>query len=609
MRRFTAILLALIFILVGCTQYRFVPWPIKPTEDRGEWDQYFDYGSGVANDPYLLTSTDDLESLASLITEDNGFEGVVFQVSDMDLGSDFTPIGNGETPFNGIFQGPSNSNRANITLSINEDSDDCTGLFGGLGEGAEVRYLNLTGDVSSTVNGGRVGMIAGIISNGAIIEDCSVSGTVSGNRVGGIVGAIILGGQVRNAENNAIITGVNQGGVVYAGGIAGTVNGENSAVISSVNKGNVSSESTRVGGIAGEAAVNSLIQDCENTATISGGGATGGIVGQTTRGAIVSGCINNGQVNATSGTQIGGISGGLGTGTEGTSSIVNCENNGPVNAPNSNQVGGIVGDSAGHIKDSVNLGDVTGNDSVGGVAGQMTKNSTISTTSDKEMNQGNIQGRTYVGGIVGTVTSAVLGNSTDNIGTITNSGEISGKNHVGGIAGQVSNNGNVYHVANTGIVEASNDGANAYAGGIAGYLFENGNLYYSSNSGDVSANASTGTIAAGGIIGQSGHNTSSGPNVISNSTNSGNVTSTGTAGGIAGIIRQMPTDFITASASSGSITGATTGSFIGQAIGNINLRFVECTIGNNAINNENPITTGNGQGIGTTYGNITFSYE
>lgn len=606
MRRFTAILLALIFILAGCTQYRFVPWPITSEGDGGEWNQYFDHGSGVASDPYLLTSAEDLESLASLITEDNGFEGVVFQVSDMDLGSDFTPIGNGETPFNGIFQGPSNSDRANITLSISEDSDECTGLFGGLGEGAEVRYLNVKGDVSSTVNGGRVGIIAGIISNGAIIEDCSVSGTVSGNRAGGIVGAIILGGQVRNAENNATIKGVDQGGVVYAGGIAGTVNGENSAVISSVNRGNVSSDSTRVGGIAGEAAVNSLIQNCENTATISGGGATGGIVGQTTRGAIVSGCINQGKVEATSGFQIGGISGGLGTGTEGISSIEDCENNGPVNAPNSEQVGGIVGDAAGYIKDSVNLGAVTGDTAVGGVAGRLLTNSVISTTSDKVMNQGKIQGGTYVGGIVGTMTSAVLGNRDDNIGTITNNGEISGKNHVGGIAGQISNDGNVYRVANTGTVAASNDGGtDAYAGGIAGYLFENGKVYYSSNSGKVSATASSGTIAAGGIIGRSGRNISSGPNVISNSINSGDVSSTGYAGGIAGRIHQMPTDFISVAASSGTITGTTYGDFIGFT--NTNLRFVGCTIGNSTINSGNPITVGSG--IGAAPGNVTFSYE
>ena len=69
----------------------------------------------------------------------------------MDLtNTDFTPIGTEEHPFEGIFEGPSEADKAEIKLSITRNDLDYAGLFGVLGENAEVRNLSVSGTIDNT---------------------------------------------------------------------------------------------------------------------------------------------------------------------------------------------------------------------------------------------------------------------------------------------------------------------------------------------------------------------------------------------------------------------------------------------------------------------------
>ena len=135
------------FVISSCRQYRVIPFPVPPvSEESGKWSEYFSEGNGTSDDPYIVASNE-IGNIAMLVNSgETSFAGVVFQAEDMDLtGVDFTPIGTEENPFEGIFQGP--SEKAEIKLDINRDNLDYIGLFGVLGNHAEVRNLSVSGKI------------------------------------------------------------------------------------------------------------------------------------------------------------------------------------------------------------------------------------------------------------------------------------------------------------------------------------------------------------------------------------------------------------------------------------------------------------------------------
>lgn len=110
-----------------------------------------------------------------------------------------------------------------------------------------------------------------------------------------------------------------------------------------ITAGSISSTKNNVGGIAGSAdASNSdvTIENCKNTAAISGNKAVGGILGYCTDNAhsvMITGCINTNTV-ASNNMQVGGIAGNL----EGAHVIRNCYNTGGISVSNSG-IAGILG--------------------------------------------------------------------------------------------------------------------------------------------------------------------------------------------------------------------------------------------------------------------------
>ena len=440
--RFKGILIplfiAFIFVtLTSCVQYKIPFPPFPPIHNDDSWDDYFPTGSGTIADPYIVNK-EELSEISDLVNSGTtSFYGIVFQAEDMDLtNTNFTPIGTEEHPFEGIFEGPSEADKAEISINLTANQNH-VGLFGVIGNNAEIRNIILRGDVENTMTEEAdttpsAGLVAGKISGNALIENCIANGSVKALRAGGIVGDQD-GGTIRNVLNYATVTATDStdDSASYAGGITGstgTSDGSGNATIEdSKNFGNVAG-SEYVGGITGIAFSSSLITDTmngdENTQpTITGNSRIGGIAGNLNA-SIISSSFNYANIVA-NGERIGGIAGT--TGTNSPSTIRGCENHGNITADGSTYVGGIIGtlDAGSTVSSSHNFGEVSGTKQVGGIAGNATENSSIS----ESTNNAAITGVQYTGGIVGFLTDSTV-NSAEN------TGNVSGTSQIGGIVGK-----------------------------------------------------------------------------------------------------------------------------------------------------------------------------
>ncbi len=282
-------------------------------------------------------------------------------------------------------------------LTINRTDEDGVGLFksvdtGGSGTGT-VRNLDL---VNVDIAGGnQTGAVAGAHSVTQTIENISVTGHIDGDqRVGGVVGFNV--GHVRNVS------------------VDGTVNG-----------------SIRVGGLVGDNSADSpsreggTILNSHAGASVEAYGVVGGLVGangdkrqlfvQTSifSGGTITNSSASGTVAVTvspsvTGERAGGLVGQMYLGN-----ITRSSASGTVDAPDATHVGGLVGYADGTesnnrrvrtIRESYATGDVTGNESVGGLVGT-TRNETIVDS----YAVGNVTGTKAVGGMIGTHTGTNAG--------------------------------------------------------------------------------------------------------------------------------------------------------------------------------------------------------
>lgn len=277
-------------------------------------------GSGSANSPYKINNIEHVKWLSTKNAENNEqFKGRYFQMYfdiDFRLVSGYLPIGSLDSPFLGNFNGAGNS-----FYFLNVYSN-YAGIFGCIGEGAEVRNL---GNVSGKVNGiSSAGGIAA--SNLGLILNCSNSSSIKANVAGGIV--------AENTDSKIVLMCANYGAVT----------GEN------------------VGGIAGWN-WNGSINKCVNNGAISGVNNAGGIVG--TNAGNVFYCENYGDITSAN-------AGGLTASNIGYIKI--SSNSGIVLS--SKLGGGLTATNSGTIKYSYNAGYVVSNSAqtnsyIGGIAGKI----------------------------------------------------------------------------------------------------------------------------------------------------------------------------------------------------------------------------------------------
>lgn len=348
-------------------------------------------GSGTKNDPYLIGTGAELAWFADQVK--NGKITLCAKLTaDIDLnGHPWTPIGSfgSSKNYQGTFDG------CNSTVNGLQVSDKSyAGLFG-------------------------------VIGTPGVVERLKVAGTVSMASVSG-----------------------NQAASVGAGGIAGYCMGTIFQCSSSVNISNDGTNYSAVaGGIAGKAAVNAIIDSCNNYGTVGGRkniNYVGGIVGVARQNAVIRYCTNEGAVNGVQG--VGGIVGLL---TD-YAQIRLCENSGAVQGDSC--VGGIVGwvgqpeYLAGNVLDVIIMNVLNEGDAGG---------------SGSSLGRG-------TGGIVGYISSAndtgLTGPCTlsyaYNTGTVTDNGSTTAQG-VGGIVGEW-HGGEIRHVQSAsanmlwGVVDVAN---------------------------------------------------------------------------------------------------------------------------------------------------------
>lgn len=354
-------------------------------------------GSGTEADPYQVTSATHIQEMATATNATtssarNNLAGVYFKMmNDVDLASltDFLGIAqapltasssNSTYTFNGVFDGNGfkikNLKLVGVTFDDSgvvqsagsKKSRQYVGLFGTLGATAKVS--NLTIDASCSISGyNYVGSITGYAKTGAEITSCVNYAEVVGynSNTGGISGYNQTNTMINKCTNYGTIEGRNQ----YVGGI--TSYADYLVTVSNcANYGKVSAWGQYVGGIVAKAYRTSSqtapqIKRCYNAGSIYGNYSVGGGIVGTASLAVISECVNVGDVNLvyfnekrTPGTQYdaGGI---LGTGDGNT--ITNCLNAGTITAEKE-LCGGITGSvknnsaDAGLISNCINIGSL-----------------------------------------------------------------------------------------------------------------------------------------------------------------------------------------------------------------------------------------------------------
>ena len=227
----------------------------------------FKNGAGTEEAPYLIENLNNFLYFAQ-----NHEKGTYYKLeADIDLKGNeknpWTPIGSGEKPFEGTFNGNGHTVSG---LAVSDNTKDNQGLFGV--NAGTIENLTVEGSVTGKDN---VGGIAGTNTAEGIIRDCIGNAEVSGeNNVGGIVGK-------------------NEGSVIRC---ATKTDGKTESGSGTADKGSVAGTGTNTGGIAGSN--DGVIKDSTNNADVAGGTNTGGVTGSNGNSGTVLGSGNNGNITS-----------------------------------------------------------------------------------------------------------------------------------------------------------------------------------------------------------------------------------------------------------------------------------------------------------------------
>lgn len=434
----------------------------------------------------------------------------------------------------GYYEGSDiNSGGRKIRVGINVDikEDKAGGVIGQLyNANVNVAMFNMTSSTMQVTGRKNVGGFIGSAEKGSITGESAFDysmngdkaiipdnkdftplyiGIVKGNgNVGGIVGhcddiditALVAGGSV---------IGLGEGNI---GGIAGVIitRGATNVVMDNVSLCMITASSDRnVGGICGYVLCDyhSAIQDCINYGSISGGNATGGIVGyyeKTFAGtdtyhfkaATIEWCVNQGEVKGAD--CVGGV---IGKCISVQNSALNkdisqvyiakCGNNGPVSSEKTTQaasgVGGIVGYGGPMMKlqynsNNAKIYSAASHKGIGGIAGSLgqdaddsAKNFLMNVELYKCINTGVIDSSdpaSKVGGLLGFMEEG----PDSHLNNCLNTGEVLNKHNSdnGGILGYVDHFGKIYDCVNTGKI---NNGNGTIGTHKPGSLFDHDGLY------------------------------------------------------------------------------------------------------------------------------------
>ncbi len=281
-----------------------------------------------------------------------------------------------------------------------------------------------TVDDDNYLNGNYIGGLIGADELGSFITDSYTTGSVSNGRdkVGGLVG-FGRGIIINNSYSNALVSGmVNVGGLVgecavessvencfatgsvsgeygYAGGLIGTCNGHDDnriKIIDCYATGNVDGLGV-LGGLVGFIKYGD-ISSCYATGDISGLEFIGGLVGVVLMDGNIESCRSNGFVNGTSESYYTGGLVGAFDAEDGF--IDDCYAEGDV--VGGEYTGGLVGAcDEGNITNCHAIGTVDGTIGVGGLIGMSLLSFTYTNFIDKCYATGDVKGYFSIGGLIG----------------------------------------------------------------------------------------------------------------------------------------------------------------------------------------------------------------
>ena len=221
-------------------------------------------GSGTANDPYRITSIEDLLWVRDKVNSATiPYVSAHYKLmSDLDFSkeSDWVPIGaDSDTPFKGSFDGNGKTiKNLNIGTKSQPVDRSYAGFIGYL-ENGTVKSLRIEWTGIYTLTSSLGGIVS--ISENSIITNCSTDGTFSSiasyygySRVAGIVGGM-EGGKMVDCSSSAKILSSTIDGDSYAGGII--ADAEYTEIVNCSYTGSITSisqlNSSMVGGIIGSA--------------------------------------------------------------------------------------------------------------------------------------------------------------------------------------------------------------------------------------------------------------------------------------------------------------------------------------------------------------------
>ena len=313
----------------------------------------FSVGSGQADDPYIISRPDELNSIGHnprlmrchfKLADDLDLTGFAFHPIGGNIGYRLFPTHS----FRGAFDG----NGHTISHLTIRSGAFYMGLFGGLGRGAQVKNLGVV-DVNITGSALFVGGLVGENRYGTVTR-CYSTGVVGGNRyVGGLVGSNAQGTVTECYSTGAVSAGA-AWGKDYVGGLVGE------------NGGNVTG--------------------CHSAGTVTGRSSVGGLVGSNAKGSV-SQCYNTAVVTGSE-DYVGGLVG------ENSSTVTQCYSTGMVSGDAG--VGGLVGENRGTVTQCYSAGNVTGRSSVGGLVAWNDEGSV-----SRCYSTGAVSGGRLVGGLIG----------------------------------------------------------------------------------------------------------------------------------------------------------------------------------------------------------------
>ncbi len=254
-------------------------------------DSVFSGGSGTSIDPYQITNTTDLTTLATDVNGGNSYAFKYFkQINSISYANTaLTPIGKiaGTKPFSGVYDG-AGFRILSFTIS---SSVSFVGIFGYVdGTTARIQNLGVTDATITSTGDNYTGGLVGYISEGTITKCYIARCTVTGLNQVGLLAGVTSGAII----SQCYAFGGSVSGYSAIGGLIGQANGVLGSITDCYSSTEVTASSLYLGGLVGMDGAGTMT-NCYSSGTIVSNGASliGGLVGTFTGTTITSSYWDN----------------------------------------------------------------------------------------------------------------------------------------------------------------------------------------------------------------------------------------------------------------------------------------------------------------------------